>query len=247
MSSAGADDDSPSVLARNACGYAPDGVYGLVPATPIHWSGKTGNASIYLSARDEAKWIAAFFHGNILAASSRGAILDTIPRVGYGWFRGASSRFGEVAYYMNGRAPGFSSYVTYFPKSDLTVIALSNIYSSATTDIGNDIAAIVLAREYKPFAMPGNNLDVKSFGLDGKRFGFGKDFYQPDATLNFVVKSNELFLQWPGGSLSPMIPFDRDHFIDRSYWVSVVVERDSTGAAVALRYDRFKGERSGSQ
>jgi CubicO group peptidase (beta-lactamase class C family) len=243
MSSAGADDDSPSTLHDNARGYAPDGVYGIMPATPIHWSGKTGNASIYLSARDQAKWTAALFHGSILSAASRAAILDTIPRVGYGWFRGTSARFGEVAYYMNGRSPGFSSFVTYFPKTDLTVIALSNIYSSATTDIGNDIAAIVLGREYKLFAAPVDRIDAKTLGLEGTRFTFGKDFYQPNATLSFVAKSTELFLGWPGGSLTPMIPLDRDHYIDRAYWATVVVERDSTGAPVALMYDRFKGER----
>lgn len=51
---------------------------------------------------------------------------------------------------MNGRAPGFTSFVLHLPRSNLTVVVLSNIYSSATTDIGNDIAAIVLHKPYKP-------------------------------------------------------------------------------------------------
>jgi len=32
------------------------------------------------------------------------AVLDTSLRVGYGWFKGINKRFGQTAYYMNGRA-----------------------------------------------------------------------------------------------------------------------------------------------
>ena len=49
----------------------------------------------------------------------------------------------------------FASYVTYLPREDVTVIAFSNIYSSATTDIGNDIAAIAIGIPYAPTAMSG--------------------------------------------------------------------------------------------
>jgi hypothetical protein len=62
---------------------------------------------------------------------------------------------------MNGRAPGFASFVLYLPKERLTVIAMSNIYSSATTDIGYDIAAdrvrlapMTFSDPPKPFLLP---------------------------------------------------------------------------------------------
>src|SRR5437870_4922388 len=46
------DDDATPVTADVARGYQPDGVYALKPATPIHWSAKTGNASGVTTARD---------------------------------------------------------------------------------------------------------------------------------------------------------------------------------------------------
>jgi hypothetical protein len=49
---------------------------------------------------------------------------------------------------MNGRSPGFSSFVLYLPDGQLTVVVLSNIYSSAPTKIGNDLAAILLGLPY---------------------------------------------------------------------------------------------------
>jgi CubicO group peptidase (beta-lactamase class C family) len=55
---------------------------------------------------------------------------------------------------MNGRAPGFASYVLYVPDEKLTVIVFSNIYSSAPTAIGDDLAAIALGKPYEPAARP---------------------------------------------------------------------------------------------
>ena len=54
LAGSGIDDDSlpPSKLV--AKGYQPEGTYGLKPATAIHWSVKSGNASTYTTARDEA-------------------------------------------------------------------------------------------------------------------------------------------------------------------------------------------------
>lgn len=93
-----------------AKGYEPEGTYGLKPATALHWSAKTGNGSVYTTATDQAQWVDKLFRGKALSASSRDAVLDTSQRVGYGWMKSENKRFGEVAYYMNGRAPGFASF-----------------------------------------------------------------------------------------------------------------------------------------
>ncbi|MGI8508732.1 MAG: serine hydrolase domain-containing protein [Gemmatimonadaceae bacterium] len=242
MTRSGADDDAVPESAYIARGYDPVGVFGLTQSTPIHWSAKSGNASVYLTASEEAKWINALFKGSFLSPTARAAIVDSAgPPVGYGWFRRPSKRFGELAYYMNGRAPGFASFVVYLPHADLTVVALSNIYSSVTTDIGNDIAAIVLGKPYTPLTLGTPPTQAELLGLDGLAFTFGSDFYQPKATLAFSSKGEELFLRWPTGDLSPMIPLKRDRFVDRSYWEPVAVERDSSGHVVAITYDRFRG------
>jgi hypothetical protein len=86
-----------------------------------------------------------------LSEPSRAAVLDhSKAHVGYGWFKNSSRRFGVPVYYMNGRAPGFASYVLYVPDEKLTVIVFSNIYSSAPTAIGDDLAAIALGKPYEP-------------------------------------------------------------------------------------------------
>lgn len=243
MTHSAIDDDSGLCVSRGARGYEPSGVADLVPAQKIHWSGKAGNASACTTARDEARWVQALFHGTLLSKESRAIVTDTTgPTVGFGWFRRQSPRFGEFAFSMSGRAPGFASFVLYLPREDLTVVALSNIYSSATGDIGNDIAAIALDLPYKPLAFRTPLLPADSLKLRGLKFTFPADFYQPNATLEFVQKGSELFLRWPaGGGDTPLIPIDRDHLIDRAYWEPVNINRRPDGTVESITYDRFKG------
>jgi CubicO group peptidase (beta-lactamase class C family) len=242
MKGSAVDDDARSCRGDAARGYAPDGVAGLAPAQRIYWSAKAGNASACTTSLDLARWIEALFHGKLLSRASRTLVVDSAgPPVGYGWFRRQNTRLGEFVYSMSGRSPGFASFVLYLPREDLTVIVLSNIYSSATSSIGNDIAAIALGRPYEPLALRTPLLPADSLRVAGTKFTFGSDFYQPGATLQFVQKGAEMFLRWPSGDLSPLIPLDRDHLLDRAYWEPVNIVRGANGVPISITYDRFTG------
>jgi D-alanyl-D-alanine carboxypeptidase len=238
------DDDQARSTADVAHGYQPDGTRGLKPATAIQWSAKAGNASVVTSARDQARWVRELFRGQLLKAASRKEILDTSPRVGYGWFRSSSPRYQETIYSMNGRSPGFASFVLYLPKEQMTVVGLSNIYSSATTTIGYDLAAIALGLPYEPFQPGESALSAEQLKASTGTFRFGADFYQPNAEVSLIAIGSELALRWPSGDQSPLIPLGRDHFKDRSYWEDVSIERDAKGTPMAAVYGRFRGEAS---
>jgi CubicO group peptidase (beta-lactamase class C family) len=161
--------------------------------------------------------------------------------VGYGWFKSDNKRFGELAYYMNGRAPGFASFVLYLPQARMTVVLLSNIYSSATTTIGYDLAALSMTLPYEQlhFRDPApTGAELKS--CKGK-FQFGADFYQPNAEAELNATDRDLSMRWPDGSISPLIPVSADHYLDRSYWEDVKIDRDGAGKPTVLTYDRFQG------
>jgi CubicO group peptidase (beta-lactamase class C family) len=232
---------------RFAKGYQPDGTYGLKSADEIHWSAKTGNASVYTTAGDEARWVDALFNGHVLSTASRAAVLDTSMSVGYGWFKSENKRFGDTAYYMNGRAPGFASFVLYLPHAQTTVVIMSNIYSSATTTIGYDVAAVSLGLPYEPLHVgvhPPSALELKTCA---GTFQFGPDFYQANAKVALIANGQELSMRWPSGDVSALIPLDRNHFVDRSYWEEVKIERGASGKPTALVYGHFQGKASSPQ
>jgi hypothetical protein len=115
------------------------------------------------------------------------------------------------------------------------------VYSSATTTIGYDVASIILGLPHEPFhpETPAPALSVLR-ACTGT-FQFGQDFYQPNAKLETLINGSELSIRWPGGSLSPLIPIGRDHFLDRAYWEQVTVERDASGELETLVYGQFRG------
>ena len=247
LKASGVDDDSVANATYMAKGYEPKGAYELKSAKAIRWSGKTGNASVYTTANDQARWVQALFNGHALSTASRGAVLDTSLRVGFGWFKGELKRFGKTAYYMNGRSPGFSSFVLYLPDVETTVVLLGNIYSSVTTPMGYDIAALTLGLPYDKLHFmdrPPNAVQLKR--CTGT-FQFGPDFYQPNAKVTLIANDRELSLRWPSGDLSALLPVERDRFVDRSYWQEVRMERDDAGNPIALVYDRFRGRASSIQ
>jgi CubicO group peptidase (beta-lactamase class C family) len=233
------DDDLEGDVSPVARGDQPVGIDGLEAAPAIHWSAKSGNASVCTTVADEARWVRDLFIGTLLSAASRKAALDPGQPAGYGWFKRPNPRFGELTYSMNGRAPGFASFVLYLPREDLTVVAFSNIYSSATTDIGYDIAAIALGLPHGTFQS--TPLGAAALASTQGTFQFGADFYQKNAQLTIIPVPGGLALRWPGGDLSPLIPQSPDHFIDRSYWEPVTLERDPAAHPSVLVYDRFHG------
>ena len=245
LSASGIDDDSVAHASAQAVGYEPVGTYGLKRATAIHWSAKTGNASAYTTARGEARWVDELFRGHQLSESSRDVVMDRALTAGYGWFKGPDKRLGEIAYYMNGRAPGFSSFVLYLPNAHTTVVVLSNVYSSATTTIGYDIAALSLGLPYEPLRMMEPPPSAAELNTCKGLFQFGPDFYQPNAAVTLTIDGTELHMRWPSGYVTVLIPLSRDHFVDRSYWVDVKVERDASGHPTFLSYGNFQGSAAG--
>jgi len=233
-----ADEDAPASPTASR-GYQPSAVSALELATAIHWSAKAGNASIVTTALDELRLVHALFDGEIVNSQMRDRLLGTSPRVAYGWFRSDSKDFGGPTYTMNGRAPGFASYVLHIPRESLTVIVFSNIYSSAPSTLGDGLARVALGMPHDTFRPLAKAPRPVASAL---QFRFPPDFYQPNAEITIFSDKGDTFLRWPGGDLSPLIPVGTDEWVDRAYWETVRLDRDAKGVPVALRYDRFKGD-----
>jgi CubicO group peptidase (beta-lactamase class C family) len=243
MKHSGVDDDGPSARLNAAIGYQPQGLYAISPADRIRWSAKAGNGSAYTTAGDELKFVRGLSGGDFLSPALRDKMFDLGSRVGFGWFKSNSSRFGQPVYSMNGRAPGFASAVTYLPKEQLLVVALSNIYASVPAEMTTEIAALTLQQPYQRLSLQ-TKVDPASLGGLPAAFQFTKDFYQPGAIVQLAASDGTVTLHWPSGDTSVLIPTARDRLVDRNYWVPVEIVRDGSGHAQRLKYDRFFGERA---
>jgi CubicO group peptidase (beta-lactamase class C family) len=238
MNDSGIDDDSPAAARNAAKGYQPIGLYDIQAASPIHWSAKAGNASAYSTASDELRFVRGVLGDKFLSPRLRNLMFDIATPVGYGWFKSRSKRFGQPVYTMNGRSPGFSSAVAFLTKDQLFVVALSNLYDSAPSDISLDIAAILSGRPYQRLTLK-TVVDSRTLAGMPASFQFQEDFYQPNALLHLHATNGQVFLDWPSGIQSALIPTSKDHFIDRNFWVPVEIIRGGGESILQLKYDRF--------
>lgn len=242
MRDSGIDDDRP-IPGPVALGNHPVGATGLEPAEHFLWSGKTGSGSAYSTANDQRRWLRGLFHGDFLSPATRAIMFNLDSRVGYGWFKFNSRRFDTIVYSMNGRSPGFASAIVHLPDQDLSVVVLSNIYSSVTTQLGDDIAAIALGQTVPQVVLRNTPLtQIQRAEVEGI-FHFGPTFYQANADVRVASHGDDLALHWPSGDTSILLPLAGDRFMDRSYWVPVSLVRDPGGHVVQLKYDDFLGDR----
>ena len=158
---------------------------------------------------------------------------------GYGWERPLSERLGETVYLVGGRSPGFSCFMEYLPNEDTTIIALTNIENAANPLIVQNAAALLLGKPYQAFSY--HKVPPALVGHLAGDFVFGSDFFRPSATLSLVSDANGVTLNWPGGPAAPLLPIEKDKFIDRFYWINATVVRGQDGNPVELDYGKFRG------
>jgi len=221
---------------NHAGGYAPTGTDQVEPARNIHWSVKTGNGSLYATAHDLHKWSTVFFDGKLFPDSIKHLMLtDHGENVGYGWF--IRPRHDRQQYHINGRSPGFSSVISYFPEEKLHIIILSNNYVPLATTMCIDISAMVFDASYQPL-IDGSGRISNALGLRlTGRYQFGPDFYQPNVVLNVTHKDGYLSIEWGvlyyrGGA----------SFINRDYWSDVIFKQNEQGVMI-MDYDGHKGKK----
>jgi D-alanyl-D-alanine carboxypeptidase len=240
MNDSGSDDDG-AIEAPSALGYVEEGPVDQKPAPSIHWSAKTGNASIYSTIGDEHRWLVGFFGNAYLSKARREEMLDWGD--GYGWTTTTNPRLKEPVYFMNGQSPGFASIVIYMAKLDAEIIILSNSQIPVPTTIGFDLAAMLEGGEYHAPELRVAPLGADEISHVVGRFKFGPDFFRPNATLELAAGQRGLILRWPGGPDSPVLVTDSRHFIDRHYWIRFNVGDDASGHASELTYGKFTGQR----
>ncbi len=230
-------------ISNLADGYTEKGFTDVTRAPEIHWSVKTGHASIYSTVGDMRKFAEAVLNKELLSEKSWRAILtDYGENAGYGWF--LNPQKDHKRFQMNGRSPGFSSYFGIYPDDDLIVIMLSNRYVSLPFFVGPELAAAALGEEYEILNLSVEDVDRDLAKQISGHYKMGTDFYRPKGTVKIKYSNGKMYSgKYP---LIPVLGQDGEitGFIHRHYWSRLEFSTDESGKTV-LSFDQFQGLKQG--
>ena len=234
---------SQSEIIKDLCqGYAPKGLYDLEKAPFLNWTSKTGHASIYSTAGDLIRWGQAVLNNELISESSWDFILkDHGGHVGYGWFISPHDGYDRIQ--MNGRSPGFSSYIAVYPDEDLIVTMLSNVYVSLPRVIGPEIALMFLGEKWESLNLSDLEMtESQAEDIIGD-YQFGPEFYNPNGKVRIWLQDGGIHGDWGG-----LIPIDEGSgrfrkFIYRTFWSDIEFLEDSNGKVVQMKFDEYKGKK----
>lgn len=233
MEESGHDGDAATLIPFAAAGYEPAGEKDYENAPYVNWSTKTGNGSLYSTVDDLYRFDRALNLEVVLKKTTRQAYFVEGEGNRYGWYIGR--RLGRRVMSAKGRSPGFTAELDRFTDDDLTVILLTNSYSSVSQDpVAEALAAIVFGQRPVPPTMLALNLPQSALASYAGQYQFGPDWFTPNEKFRLSLKPGYLLLQF-GNSRTPLVPLQPTEFLERKFFGRVVMQQDNSGTVTGLK------------
>jgi CubicO group peptidase (beta-lactamase class C family) len=192
MKDTGLDNDA-LILPRRAQGYSLDDSNGFVVARSESMSIPWAAGAMYSTTHDLLKWDRALFGGKVLSHDSLRRM--TTPGKGdYGLGLNVQHRDRAMVVDHGGGIEGFNTHLTCVPESEITVVVLGNVNSTAPTRMADQLLAIILG---KPITLPGERTPVPISSQELAKFAGSYDL-APDFSVTIAVKEGALFAQATG-------------------------------------------------
>jgi CubicO group peptidase (beta-lactamase class C family) len=236
MEESGHDGDASQLIPMAASGYKPAGISDYEKAPYLDWSNKTGNGSLYSTVDDLYRFDRALNTDSVLKASTRQKYFIEGTGNRYGWYIG--KRLGHRVMSGKGRSPGFAAELDRFLDDDVTIILLTNSYSTVSQDpIAQALAAIVFGQQPLPPAIHAAAIPQSTLASCAGTYQYGPEYFSPNAKFTLTAEPGYLLLKLgdaPGDLHTPLVPLAGGDFLERNFFGHVVMSRDAAGAVNGL-------------
>jgi CubicO group peptidase (beta-lactamase class C family) len=232
MTRSGHDGDASQLIPRAASGYKPASLDGFGKAPYLDWSNKTGNGSLYSTVDDLYLFDRALNTDALLKSSTRQKYFVEGKGNRYGWYFG--KRLGHRVMSGKGRSPGFTAELDRFPDDDVTIILLSNSYSTVAQDpLAEAVAAIVFGQQPPPSNLHAITLSHAKLSSYEGEYQYGPEYFAPNAKFTLTAEPGYLLLEL-GDLRTPLVPLSNNEFLERTFFGHVVLAMDAEGKVTGL-------------
>jgi CubicO group peptidase (beta-lactamase class C family) len=228
-------DGDAALIEHRASGTIPDGLCGVQNAPWIDWSSKTGSGSLVSTTEDMARFVRAEFGGRLLQPESLAKVQKKRPGFPFGWTQ--DTLLGRRQMAVGGRSPGFIAAVQYFPDEAVTIVVLTNSYSSMAQDpVVGDVAAIVFGQPTKSGPVAPVKPEPGQFSGVAGRYQMPGNYYAPNAALTLRDRGTYVEARWENGETNVFFSVSAEECIDRMNWARVRFQRDAAGKVTGFSY-----------
>ncbi|HTC55295.1 MAG TPA: serine hydrolase domain-containing protein [Candidatus Sulfotelmatobacter sp.] len=232
MQDSGHDGDASQLIPLAASGYKPAGIADYEKAPYLDWSTKTGNGSLYSTVDDLYRFDRTLNTDALLKSATRQKYFVEGSGNRYGWYIG--KRIGHRVMSGKGRSPGFGAELDRFPDDDVTIILLSNSYSTVSQDpIAAGLGAIVFGQQPSPPTMHATAMPQPTLASCAGTYQYGPEYFAPNAKFTLTAEPGYLLLEL-GDLRTPVVPVAENDFLERNFFGHVVMSKDAGGAVNGL-------------
>lgn len=201
-------DSNSAIIPNRSSGYVM-GAKRPVNASYIHMSVPFAAGGFISTAPDLFLWLRGLFGGRILRPESlRKMLTPYLNDFAFGWAVKNTENLISVEH--GGNIDGFSTFLTYLPDREISVIVLSNFKGAPVGDIALKLKELALGRAV---TLPSERRTIEAppelLGIYAGSYETGGESPQ---ILEITLKGNRLLLQTNVGAKYPMLMESKDKF-----------------------------------
>jgi len=227
----------PAIARQQVHGYSNE-TGQAAPARQLSMTQPHAAGALVSTVDDLLKWNRALHEGKVLKTASyqqmitpEGKAAEGGTHYGYGIGRATLRGHDQLAH--GGGIFGFSSYLTYLPDDDLSIVMLQNTDSEGahrgTAELAHKLAAVAIGDPYP---------EAKAIAVDAATLKEVEGVYRIDEKTQRVlrVRDGQLISQRTGGQPFTLTPIAKDSYLFPEGFSRYRVERDAQGRISGLRF-----------
>ncbi|MPZ18337.1 MAG: serine hydrolase [Luteitalea sp.] len=222
-------DHNRAIVTHRAAGYTrgPDG--NPQNADYINMSVPHAAGGLYSTTTDLCRWVRGLFGGEVLSdASLKKMITANLESYGYGLVTGKSSGHTFVAH--GGGIEGFNTDLRYFPDEQMCVTVLSNVNTSATGAMADELAKLAFGEQVTLHS------ERKEIPLDSETLAKYAGVYQSDGgpTMTITLEDAGLMSRLGNQPKLQIYPESKTTFFPKEVAAELVFSIDVAGNATGF-------------
>jgi CubicO group peptidase (beta-lactamase class C family) len=221
-------DENALILPQRAAGYSPRSG-GVANATYVDMTTPFAAGALYSTVEDLLRWERALFGKKLLSEASLQK-MTTKGKGNYGLGVGVAEESGRSLIQHGGGIPGFNAKLAYYPKSNVAVVALSNLNGPGAEIIVAKLGslahgdAVVLPPERRSISLSAKVLETY----------VGSYEIEPGRTMTVTLENGRLHCQVTGDGKFPIEPESATRFFPVPFEAQFEFRKNARGNVTGM-------------